>query len=172
MSLMRLRLQAPHLHESLSRICRLLSLFCCTFFILKRLPKLRTLQNLPCPAPPACRGPAPATCSKLPSLLVALALHRFRLPRQPPALTSAHSSCSTHLLVLAGSWGKRPQPECASVSRQGSGGVPSHSCPPARTVQFPTGRAPAACPTSCVLTGYPTPGAGDTGPGGDALSLP
>lgn len=148
MNLMRLRLQAPHLHESLSRLCRLFSIFCCTFFILKRLPKLRTLQNLPCPALPACQGPAPPTCSELPSLLVALALHRFPLPRQPPALNSAHSSCSTHLLVSAGSWGKWLQPECASVSRHGSGGVPSHSCPPARTVKFPTGRAPAACPIS------------------------
>ena len=83
---------------------------------------------------------------------------------------------TSHLLVLAGSWGKQLQAECASVSRHGPGGIPGHSCPLARAVQFPIGQAPAVCPispdTSHVLTGYPTPGAGDTEQGGDALSLP
>ena len=159
--------------------CRLFYILCYTFFILKRLPKLRTLQNLPCPAPPACQSPAPPTwpsTHELPSLLVALALHRLPLPHQLPVLNSAHGRCSTHLLVLAGSWGKQLQAECASVSRHGPGGIPGHSCPLARAVQFPIGQAPAVCPispdTSHVLTGYPTPGAGDTEQGGDALSLP
>ena len=85
MNLMRLQLQAPHLHESLSRLCRLFSLFCCTFFILKRLPKLHTLQNLPCPAPPACRGPAPATCSEAPLTACGLGSAQVSPPSPAPS---------------------------------------------------------------------------------------
>lgn len=168
---MRLKLQAPHLHRSLSRLCRLFSILRCTFFILKRLPRLHKLQNLPllghASLQRACsplHGPVPRGS---PHLVVVLALHRFPLPHQPPGLNSAHSRCSTNLLVSTDSRGSTSSQIRACIcvcfcEQTRMWGIPRSELPPSADTAISC-RWSTCClhslarHTSHVLTVHPTP---------------